>query len=101
MRLEVVPWNGGAPPTEEVLRERLAEDGFEAFHWRDPAGTEYQPHSHDHDESLWVLEGEMTFGAGGREFRLSAGDRLMLPKGTIHTARAGANGVTYLIGERL
>jgi quercetin dioxygenase-like cupin family protein len=101
MRLEVISWNGGAPLTEEALRQRLTDEGFEVFHWRDTAGTDYQPHSHDHDESLWVLEGEMTFGVAGRELHLRAGDRLMLPKGTIHTARAGANGVTYLIGERL
>jgi quercetin dioxygenase-like cupin family protein len=100
MRLEVIPWNAGPPPIEDALRERLMEEGFDVFRWRDEVGTDYQPHSHDHDESLWVVEGEMTFGAGGREFHLHAGDRLMLPKGTIHTARAGARGVTYLIGER-
>ena len=101
MRLEVIPWNGGPPPTEDMLREQLTDDGFEVFRWRDEVGTEYQPHSHEHDESLWVVEGEMTFGAGGREFHLRPGDRLMLPKGTIHTARAGIDGVTYLIGERV
>jgi quercetin dioxygenase-like cupin family protein len=101
MRLAVIPWNDAAPPTEDTARQQLTQEGFEVFRWRDEAGTDYQPHSHDHDESLWVIEGEMTFGAAGREFHLSAGDRLMLPKGTIHTARAGSSGVTYLIGERV
>ncbi len=101
MRLEVIPWNGGEPPTADALQQQLADEGFDVFRWRDEAGTDYQPHSHDHDESLWVIEGEMTFGAGGRELRLRTGDRLMLPKGTIHTAHAGASGVTYLIGERV
>ena len=101
MRLEVIPWNGGPPPLEDALRKQLTEEGFDVFRWRDEAGTNYQPHSHDHDESLWVIEGEMTFGAGGRDFCLRTGDRLMLPKGTIHTAHAGAYGVTYLIGERV
>jgi len=100
VRLEVIPWNGGEPPTADVLQQRLTDEGFDVFRWRDEAGTDYQPHSHDHDESLWVIEGEMTFGAAGREFHLRPGDRLMLPKGTIHTAHAGAAGVTYLIGER-
>ncbi|MFQ5666566.1 MAG: cupin domain-containing protein [Candidatus Binatia bacterium] len=101
MRLELVPWNGAAVPHEEALRQQLAEEGFDVFRWRDESGANYQPHSHDHDEILWVIEGEMTFGAGGTEFRLRPGDRLLLPKGTVHTARAGADGVTYLIGERL
>ena len=40
------------------------------------------------------------FGTDGRALRLEAGDRLMLPAGTVHTAHAGAAGATYLIGER-
>ena len=101
MRLEVIPWNGAPPPSEDNLRQRLEQEGFDVFRWRDEAGADYQPHSHDHHESLWVVDGELVFGAGGREFHLRPGDRLLLPKGTVHTARAGAAGVTNLIGERL
>ncbi len=100
MRLEVIPWREPAAPTERLLRERLEAGGFEVFRWRDGAGADYQPHTHDHDESLWVIEGEMVFGAGGQEYRLGPGDRLMLPKGTVHSAHAGPHGVTYLIGQR-
>jgi quercetin dioxygenase-like cupin family protein len=101
MRLEVLAWKEASPPTEPALRQQLLDEGFEVFYWQDPEGTVYQPHSHDHDESLWVIEGEMTFGVGGRTLQLHAGDRLMLPKGTVHTAHAGMNGATYLIGERV
>ena len=100
MRLEVVPRNGDTQPNEEILRQQLQDEGFDVFHWRDEAGADYAPHSHDHDESLWVIEGEMVFGAAGREFRLHPGDRLMLPKGTLHSAHPGPDGVTYLIGEK-
>jgi quercetin dioxygenase-like cupin family protein len=100
MRLERIPWTVSATPTEEALAERLAAEGFEAFAWTDPPGADYSPHSHDHDESLWVIEGEISFGAEGSEFRLGPGDRLMLPQGTVHTARAGSRGARYLIGER-
>lgn len=99
MKLGVIPWNGGGGVREDDLRLQLESEGFDVFRWRDEAGADYQPHSHDHDESLWVVDGALVFGAGGREFRLGPGDRLLLPKGTIHTARAGATGVTYLIGE--
>ena len=86
MRLEVIAWNGTLPPSEEVLRQRLQDEGFDVFRWRDEVGADYAPHTHDHDESLWVIDGEMVFGAGGRQFRLRHGDRLMLPRGTVHTA---------------
>lgn len=99
MKLEVIPWNGGGSVLEEQMRQALEDEGFDVFRWRDEAGADYQPHSHDHDESLWVVDGEIVFGAGGREYRLKPGDRLMLPRGTVHTARAGGIGVTYLIGE--
>jgi quercetin dioxygenase-like cupin family protein len=100
MRLERIPWQGAGAPVERILKQRLAAEGFDVSRWRDEPGAEYRPHSHDHDESLWVVEGEIVFGIGGREYRLGAGDRLMLPAGTVHTARAGAGGATYLIGER-
>ena len=101
MKLERIAWSEAGRPAEDVLRGRLEADGFDAFTWEDAAGADYRPHAHDHDESLWVIEGEMTFGAEGEELRLGPGDRLMLLRGTVHTARAGREGARYLIGQRI
>jgi quercetin dioxygenase-like cupin family protein len=98
MVLAVVPWTGGTIDTA-ALRRQLAGEGCSVFEWSDPVGAAYAPHQHDHDESIWVVRGEMFFTARGRALRLGAGDRLMLPKGTVHGARAGTNGATYLVGE--
>lgn len=100
MRLERIAWSGSGAPTEAALRRRLESEGFSVFAWGDAADATYSAHAHDHDESIWVVAGEMTFVAGGGELRLGPGDRLMLPGGTVHTARAGPEGATYLIGER-
>jgi quercetin dioxygenase-like cupin family protein len=100
MRVEVIPWSRNETPSEATLRRLLADDGFEGSPWHDEPDARYRPHSHDHDESLWVIEGEITFGIGEREYCLGPGDRLMLPRGTVHTAHAGRNGASYLIGER-
>jgi quercetin dioxygenase-like cupin family protein len=100
MELEMIGWTAKGVPQEQTLRDRLEEEGFEVFQWTDHAGASYTPHSHGHDESLWVIEGQITFGAAGRDYALGPGDRLMLPKGTVHTAKAGAAGATYLIGQR-
>jgi quercetin dioxygenase-like cupin family protein len=100
MKLEKVPWPGSERLDEAALRRRLESEGFEVWSWTDAAGADYQPHAHDHDESVWVVAGEITFGIAGVDFRLGPGDRLMLPQGTVHTALAGGAGATYLIGEK-
>ena len=100
MRLERIAWAEGGSPDAELLRERLAADGFEAWSWTDVPGATYAPHEHPHDESLWVIEGEITFVVDGARLRLGPGDRLQRPAGTVHEAEAGPRGATYLVGER-
>jgi quercetin dioxygenase-like cupin family protein len=100
VKLEVVRWSEAAKPREGTLRRRLEAEGFEVLRWRDDAGAEYQPHAHDQDESLWVIRGEITFVVGVERRTLRPGDRLLLPKGTVHTAYTGAEGCLYLIGRK-
>jgi len=100
MKLERIAWNGAAEPDEGALHARLQAEGFDVLVWSDPAGRVYTPHAHDHDESLWCVRGEIVFEIDAREYALTPGDRLMLPRGTVHAARAGATGARYLIGER-
>ncbi len=40
MKLEVVAWNDAAPPTEELVRQRLADEGFDVFRWHDVAAAD-------------------------------------------------------------
>ena len=100
MRLEKIGWSGAGVPQETALRAQLEREGFDVVAWTDPAGRTYTPHAHDHDESLWCVRGRIVFEIAGREYPLDAGDRLMLPQGTVHAARAGDDGARYLIGER-
>ena len=98
MRLQKIPWEAAGAPDAEALAERLAADGFDAFSWTDGADADYPPHDHPHDESLWVVRGEITFVVDGEALALRPGDRLMLPAGTVHAARVGPQGATYLVG---
>lgn len=99
MTLQRIAWTGDAAPTEEELHVRLANEGFAVMSWSDPPRRTYAPHHHDHDESLWCIRGEITFHIARRDYRLGPGDRLVLPRGTVHAATVGAEGATYLIGE--
>jgi quercetin dioxygenase-like cupin family protein len=100
MQLERIAWTAGDAIDPTRLRGRLEAEGFDVWGWTDGPGATYTPHTHERDESIWLVEGEITFGADGCEIRLGPGDRLMLPAGTVHTARAGAGGATYLVGEK-
>jgi quercetin dioxygenase-like cupin family protein len=100
MKLDRIPWTDAKAPSEAELRRRSRADGFDGMTWSDPPLRTYAPHSHDHDESLWCIRGSITFTIDGSDYRLDPGDRLMLPRGTVHAAVAGPAGATYVIGER-
>ena len=52
------------------------------------AGTEPPIHVHaDEDEAFHVLDGEITFVAGGRETRVGPGGSAFLPRGVAHGFR--------------
>ncbi|MEW6270045.1 MAG: cupin domain-containing protein [Thermodesulfobacteriota bacterium] len=100
MRLEVRPWDESGELAVDALRARLEREGYSVFCWTDPPAAHYDAHAHDHDESIWLVSGKITFGTASGALALEPGDRLMLPAGTVHTADAGSGGATYLIGER-
>lgn len=100
MRLEHIRWSDAKPPTQDDARRCLEEEGFAVVCWSDPPNRAYTPHAHAHDESLWMIAGAMTFVIAGQSYRVEAGDRLTLPRGLVHEARAHDTGARYLIGER-
>ena len=60
------------------------------------AGPEIGPPPHIHhnaDESFYILEGTFDFSLAGRSFSASAGAFVYLPKGVVHTHRAGGGAV--------
>jgi quercetin dioxygenase-like cupin family protein len=100
MELQHIHWNGDDVPGEGALRTALEAEGFEVTPWRDPSDRTYEAHSHPNDESLWIVRGGIVLHIGARDFPLGPGDRLMLPRGVVHSAQAGPEGATYLIGHR-
>ena len=62
---------------------------FEVFFTRGQDGTGPAPHSHDWDETFFVLQGPVLFGVGDREHRVEAGTLLHVPGGERHWYRFG------------
>ncbi len=99
MHLGVVLWKEQHTPKATELRDRMKDDGFDVIDWSDPAGAVYQPHAHNHDEVIVPYDGRIEFIIEGQNYLLDPGDALFLPKGTIHSARVGGDGASYLIGQ--
>jgi quercetin dioxygenase-like cupin family protein len=105
VELRHIPWtqsqcSGAQTPGELLLRRHLEAEGFEVRTWRDPADRTYDAHSHDDDERLWVVRGQIVLRIEERDFPLGPGDCLELPGGTVHSAQAGPDGAVYLIARR-
>ena len=97
MRLALLRSPTSHEPTEAELRGSLA--GLDVFRWSDEPDAFYAPHTHDRDETICLVAGEITFTVDDRDYTLRPGDRLLLPAGTVHAARAGQAGATYLIAS--
>src|SRR5215510_5795802 len=50
------------------------------------------PHSHDWDETFYVIKGEVVFTCAGRTTVCPAGTLVHVPAGTVHSFRIGADG---------
>ena len=88
-----------------VNREQIAADwasrGLSCDLWTDPPGQRWEDFRHATDELVTVLEGEMEFEVGGEVRRPQVGEELLIPAGTVHSARnVGTTTARWLYGYR-
>ena len=79
-----------------VLASGKTTQGYEIFLQRGPEGSGPPPHSHDWDESFYVIRGEMHFGIGPETKSAVPGTLVHLPAGTEHWFRFGPGGAEML-----
>lgn len=85
-KVKVTKWNKKTKPDLVELKKKLISQGLDPYVFESYHGEYYSEHVHEHDEIRIVIEGEMTFGADGKEITLQEGDKLELLKGTVHWA---------------
>jgi mannose-6-phosphate isomerase-like protein (cupin superfamily) len=86
---------------ERQLAAQLRRECFShTYVWEDGANAFYPEHTHPMETAHIILDGEMTLSMNGKAQTLRAGARCDVPAGTIHSAKMGACGCRYLIGER-
>jgi uncharacterized protein YjlB len=98
MPVRVTHWDEAAKPSEAALREHMQREGLVPYAWSNAAFDHYAAHRHAYDKVIYVVSGSIEFGVPeeGTRIHLRAGDRLELPKETVHEATVGAQGVTCL-----
>lgn len=98
----VTRWAKSQPPTVAELAEVFIREGLFYYDWSNDPGDVYPPHVHDYDKVLLVVSGSITWllPATHETIETRAGDRIDLPRGTIHAAVVGPDGVTCLEGQK-
>jgi quercetin dioxygenase-like cupin family protein len=89
--------------TTEDLMTRLRGEATGCYSWSNGPGDRYAPHSHTYEKVLYCVDGSITFvleAQDARRIELKAGDRMVLPAGTIHSAVVGPAGCTCIEGKR-
>ncbi len=83
------PPEASAVPTLSLaaLTPKLGSTDLAVVRQIAPAGVEGPAHSHDRDEVMIMLDGEVSVEAGGTVSSLSPGDALLVPAKTLHQLR--------------
>lgn len=75
-----------------ILASKEATQGYEIFLQDGVEGVGPPPHSHDWDESFYVIQGNVEIGYGDKVVTGKPGSFVHLPGGTVHWFRFGAGG---------
>ena len=82
--------------------KKLQGEATGCYSWSNGAGERYAAHSHSYEKVLYCVEGSIDFALepGAGTLSLRAGDRMVLPPGTVHSAVVGPEGCTCIEGRR-
>ena len=81
---------------------KLQAEATGCYSWSNGPGDRYAAHSHSYEKVLYCVDGSITFDleGEGRKLALEAGDRMVLPAGTVHSASVGPAGCVCIEGRR-
>lgn len=103
--MQVIRWQGAEPPQEQELRSKMQKEGLAPYAWSNGPGDTYAVHSHSYEKVLYCVRGSIRFvlpdkPESSRAIDLAAGDCMILPAHTRHSAYVGPKGVTCLEATR-
>ncbi len=75
-----------------VLASNAATQGYEITMQEGDEGSGPPPHSHNWDESFYIVKGKVEFSHGDKTVMAESGTLVHLPAGSVHSFRFGAGG---------
>ena len=78
----------------------VRKEARDAYMWSNGPGDRYAEHEHPYSKLLYCTEGSIDFRTGdGKTISLTAGDRMVVPARTRHSAVVGPHGCTCVEGR--
>jgi uncharacterized protein YjlB len=102
---QVIRWQEATLPDEQLLRQRMQEEGLSPYTWSNGPYDSYAIHSHSYEKVLYCVRGSIRFilhdvSEAERNVDLGPGDCMILPRSMRHSAQVGSQGVTCLEAAR-
>jgi quercetin dioxygenase-like cupin family protein len=87
-------------PQPAALEAALRREAREVYGWSNAPGDTYAEHEHTYTKVLYCTRGSIEFVlADGERIAMRAGDRLILPPRTRHSALVGPDGCACVEGK--
>ena len=83
---------------ESIAISWFKEHNVDFHKWSNESNTVYEYHEHNYHKVLFCTQGSINFYINSATYALEAGDRLDLPKLTLHKAMILDGGVTCIEG---
>ncbi len=81
------------------IEESLRREADDVYGWSNGPGARYARHTHSYTKILYCVSGSIDFSTDGGAIKLAAGDRMVLPAGTAHSAVVGPAGCACVEGR--
>jgi mannose-6-phosphate isomerase-like protein (cupin superfamily) len=104
-QIQIIHWQETTQPDEQLLRQRMQEQGLSPYTWSNEPYDTYAVHSHSYEKVLFCVRGSIRFvlhdvADTERNIDLRPGDCMILPPSIRHSAQVGDQGVTCLEAAR-
>jgi quercetin dioxygenase-like cupin family protein len=86
MHVERWDFEEDGPPDEVALRREIERRGYRVSRYVYRPGTRFPDHTHDVDKIDAVVSGRFRITVADEAIVLGPGDRLAVPRGTVHSA---------------